>query len=58
MLELLADAGVSVPVLRLGIPDSFIEHGSRNDNLASAGLDAATMHERIAAFRAPLFQRA
>jgi 1-deoxy-D-xylulose-5-phosphate synthase len=58
VLELLADAGISVPVLRLGIPDTFIEHGTRGDNLKAAGLDAASMHDRIAAFRAPLFQRA
>jgi 1-deoxy-D-xylulose-5-phosphate synthase len=53
VLETLADAGLAIPVLRLGIPDTFIEHGSRNDNLTSAGLDLATLRARIDAFRSP-----
>jgi 1-deoxy-D-xylulose-5-phosphate synthase len=32
---------VQVPLLQLGIPDRFIEHGSRDSCLAAAGLDAA-----------------
>jgi 1-deoxy-D-xylulose-5-phosphate synthase len=39
--ELLAAEGLAVPLLQLGIPDRFIEHGSREGCLASAGLDAA-----------------
>jgi len=39
--ELLAAEGLSVPLLQLGIPDRFIEHGSREGCLAAAGLDAA-----------------
>ena len=31
----------SMPLLQLGIPDRFIEHGSRDSCLAAAGLDAA-----------------
>ena len=30
-----------VPLLQLGIPDRFIEHGSRDTCLAAAGLDLA-----------------
>jgi 1-deoxy-D-xylulose-5-phosphate synthase len=45
--ELLASAGVLVPVLHLGIPDHFIEHGSRDDCLVAAGLDAASVRRRI-----------
>jgi 1-deoxy-D-xylulose-5-phosphate synthase len=41
ILELLSARGYSRPLLQLGIPDRFIEHGSRADNLAAAGLDAA-----------------
>jgi 1-deoxy-D-xylulose-5-phosphate synthase len=37
--EVLASHGVSLPVLHLGIPDRFIEHGSRDTSLAAAGLD-------------------
>ncbi len=39
--ELLAAQGVQVPTLHLGIPDRFIEHGSRDTCLAAAGLDLA-----------------
>ncbi len=39
--ELLASDGVQIPLLQLGIPDRFIEHGSRESCLAAAGLDAA-----------------
>jgi len=39
--ELLASEGVQIPLLQLGIPDRFIEHGSRDSGLAAAGLDAA-----------------
>jgi 1-deoxy-D-xylulose-5-phosphate synthase len=46
--ELLIAAGVLVPQLHLGIPDHFIEHGSRDDCLVAAGLDAATVRRRIA----------
>jgi len=38
--ELLAAAGVTVNILNIGIPDRFIEHGSREDCLAMADLDA------------------
>ena len=39
--ELLAAQGVQVPTLHVGIPDRFIEHGSRDTCLAAAGLDLA-----------------
>ena len=45
--ELLASAGVLLPVLHIGIPDHFIEHGSRDDCLVAAGLDAASVRRRI-----------
>jgi 1-deoxy-D-xylulose-5-phosphate synthase len=37
--ELLAAKGVLVQVLNHGIPDRYIQHGSREDNLHDAGLD-------------------
>jgi 1-deoxy-D-xylulose-5-phosphate synthase len=40
VLEALAQAGVSVPVRRLGLPDSFIEHGAQPLLLHKLGLDA------------------
>jgi 1-deoxy-D-xylulose-5-phosphate synthase len=45
--ELLAAAGVTVQVLNIGIPDRYIEHGSRDDCLAMAGLDAQGILEQI-----------
>ncbi len=39
--EALAAAGVQIPLLQLGIPDKFIDHGSRDTCLAAAGLDLA-----------------
>jgi 1-deoxy-D-xylulose-5-phosphate synthase len=37
--ECLATHGVQIPILNIGLPDRFIEHGSREDMLADAGLD-------------------
>jgi 1-deoxy-D-xylulose-5-phosphate synthase len=45
--ELLAAEGVLLPLLQLGIPDRFIEHGSRDGCLAAAGLDAAGLRASI-----------
>ena len=39
--ELFASEGLQIPLLQLGIPDRFIEHGSRESCLAAAGLDLA-----------------
>lgn len=36
--EVLADLGVDVPVLRLGIPDAFVPHGGMKRLLADVGL--------------------
>ena len=38
------------PQLRLGLPDTFIEHGGRADLLKSVGLDVETMRAKILAF--------
>ena len=45
--ELLVGEGLAVPLLHLGIPDRFIEHGSREECLAAAGLDAAGLSGAI-----------
>jgi 1-deoxy-D-xylulose-5-phosphate synthase len=39
--ECLARLDAQVPVLNLGLPDRFLEHGSREELLSEAGLDAA-----------------
>jgi 1-deoxy-D-xylulose-5-phosphate synthase len=41
--ELLDAAGLAGPRLHIGIPDRFIEHGSREECLAGAGLDPASI---------------
>jgi 1-deoxy-D-xylulose-5-phosphate synthase len=38
--EALADAGVTIPILHLGLPDSFVDHGEPSAMLAHVGLDA------------------
>tara|TARA_R110000823_G_scaffold198080_7_gene329239 strand:- start:45333 stop:47294 length:1962 start_codon:yes stop_codon:yes gene_type:complete len=45
--ELLAAQGVAMPILNLGIPDAFIEHGSHADQLAWTGLNADGIVRRI-----------
>jgi len=49
VLELLQANGVVAPVLTLGLPDSWLEHMSREDMLASVGLDAAGIRAAIEA---------
>ncbi len=45
--ELLAREGVSVPLLQLGLPDRFVEHGERGELLAACGLDPAGIAEQV-----------
>ncbi|MGH8267878.1 MAG: 1-deoxy-D-xylulose-5-phosphate synthase, partial [Steroidobacteraceae bacterium] len=45
--ELLVSEGLQLPLLQLGIPDRFIEHGSRDGCLAAAGLDPAGLRASI-----------
>jgi 1-deoxy-D-xylulose-5-phosphate synthase len=48
VLEALQAAGVLKPVLQLGLPDAFIEHGDPGKLLAMQGLDANGVHAAIA----------
>ena len=41
--------GVTQPVLQLGLADGFLDHGSREELLAQAGLDAASIERAIRA---------
>jgi len=45
--EALASHGVSIPLAMLGIPDRFIEHASREQQLAECGLDAENIYQRV-----------
>jgi len=45
--EALATAGIAIPVLSLGLPDEFVEHGDAAKLLAMCGLDAAGIEQSI-----------
>jgi 1-deoxy-D-xylulose-5-phosphate synthase len=45
--ELLAATGGVFNILNIGIPDHYIEHGSRQDCLAVAGLDANGIFQQV-----------
>lgn len=45
--EYLAQAGIIMPVLNLGIPDEYIEHALREEQLALCGLNAPSLIQRI-----------
>ena len=47
VLEALQDAGITLPVLRLGVPDVFTEHGDPVKILSQLGLDAAGIEHSI-----------
>jgi len=48
--ECLESEGLPRPMLHLGIPDRFIEHGSRDECLAAAGLDLGSLIGSVAAW--------
>ena len=54
VLEALQDAGVTVPVLRLGVPDVFTDHGDPVKILSQLGLDAAGIEQSIRQRFAPI----
>ena len=58
VLEALQDAGISMPVLRLGVPDVFTEHGDPAKILSSLGLDAAGIEASVRGRFAALLQAA
>jgi 1-deoxy-D-xylulose-5-phosphate synthase len=47
VMEALHAAGIQVPVLTLGLPDQFIEHGDPAKLLAQCGLDAAGIEQSV-----------
>ena len=48
MNECLVDAGLSANIANYGLPDRLIQHGSRDDMLADAGLTAAGIERFVA----------
>jgi 1-deoxy-D-xylulose-5-phosphate synthase len=51
--ELFSDRGISTPLLRFGLPDAFIDHGSPAEQRKAAGLDATSMAASILERLAP-----
>jgi 1-deoxy-D-xylulose-5-phosphate synthase len=49
--EALDAENIATPRLHLGIPDRIVEHGSRDDCLAAAGLDLASLSAAIERWR-------
>lgn len=45
--EYLHEAGLAVEVMNLGLPDSYIDHAQREDQLAACGLDAQGIVQRV-----------
>ena len=45
--EWLMAEGLGIPLLQLGLPDRFLEHASREQLLAEAGLDPAGIEEAV-----------
>src|SRR6187402_875395 len=45
--ELLAANGVTLPMFHLGLPDAYLEHGSREEVLTMAGLDLPQIRSAI-----------
>jgi 1-deoxy-D-xylulose-5-phosphate synthase len=52
--ECLAKHRITVPVFMHGLPDNFLEHGSREEQLAHCRLDVAGIIESIETFQAQL----
>lgn len=54
VLEQLQDAGCTVPLLRLGIPDTFVAHGTQKQQRARYGIDADGIYASVRAAFAKL----
>jgi len=49
VLEYLSQAGLNTPVLTLGLPDEFVDHGDQALLMKQLGLDAAGIQAAIEA---------
>ncbi|MGH8370243.1 MAG: transketolase C-terminal domain-containing protein, partial [Gammaproteobacteria bacterium] len=50
--EFFATQGMEKPLLHIGIPDRFVEHGSREECLKHAGLDADSIRQAVTSWLA------
>ena len=55
--EVLLASGSALPLLNIGLDDTFIQHGTREECLHQAGLDSAGILDQIIAFLGPDFQQ-
>jgi 1-deoxy-D-xylulose-5-phosphate synthase len=54
--EYLSSKAIVMPLLQLGLPDKYIDHGNRKKILAAIGLDASGMYERICNYSDQVFK--
>jgi 1-deoxy-D-xylulose-5-phosphate synthase len=54
--EVLLASGNAIPTLNIGLDDTFVQHGTREECLHQAGLDAAGILDQIRPFLGPDFQ--
>jgi len=47
VLEFMADRGYKAEVVRLGIPDDYIHHGTQEELWAACGFDAASIASSV-----------
>jgi len=47
VLELLSDVGLTIPVVRLGIPDQFVGQGTQAELRSQLDLDVTGIHKRV-----------
>ena len=55
--EIVLADGISIPILNIGLADSFIQHGTREECLHQAGLDASGILDQITNFPGPDYRR-
>ena len=58
VMELLAAHGVYAPVLQIGIPDHFVDHGDVESLFADCGIDPESVREKIGAALVRMHQHA
>jgi 1-deoxy-D-xylulose-5-phosphate synthase len=55
--EFLAEQGIVMPVMHIGLPDTFIDHAKHHEQLGTAGLDAAgilrSIEQRLSLLQLP-----
>lgn len=50
VLEWMSENGFQTPLLRLGLPDAWVEHGTQEELYAEVGIDAVGIAKRVKSF--------